>query len=58
MNRIPLAETRNYVRRVMENLGVYSALFSTSIATVEPNLYRAATIEWRTKPAALVQSTP
>jgi hypothetical protein len=37
---------------------VYSALFSTSIATVEPNLYRAATIEWRAKPASLVQSIP
>jgi soluble lytic murein transglycosylase len=58
VERIPLAETRNYVQRVMENLQVYSALFSTSIATVEPNLYRAATIEWRAKPASLVQSIP
>ena len=58
VERIPLAETRNYVQRVMENLQVYSALFGTSIATVEPNLYRAAMIEWRAKPASLVQSIP
>ncbi len=58
VERIPLAETRNYVQRVMENLQVYSALFGTSIGTVEPNLYRAATIEWRAKPASLVQSIP
>jgi soluble lytic murein transglycosylase len=58
VERIPLAETRNYVQRVMENLQVYSALFSTSIATVEPNFYRAATIEWGAKPASLVQSIP
>jgi soluble lytic murein transglycosylase len=51
-----LAETRNYVQRVMENLQVYSARFGTSIATVEPNLHRAATIEWRSKPASLHES--
>ena len=58
VERIPLAETRNYVQRVMENLQVYSALFGTSIATVEPNLYKAAMSEWRAKPASLVQSIP
>jgi peptidoglycan lytic transglycosylase len=58
VERIPLAETRNYVQRVMENLQVYSALFGTSIGTVEPNLYRAAMIEWRATPASLVQSIP
>jgi soluble lytic murein transglycosylase len=52
VERIPLAETRNYVQRVMENLQVYSARFGTSIATVEPNLHRAATIESRAKPAS------
>ena len=57
VERIPLAETRNYVQRVMENLQVYSALFGTSIAT-EPNLYREARIERRAKPASLVQSIP
>jgi soluble lytic murein transglycosylase len=56
VERIPLAETRNYVQRVMENLQVYSALFGSRIATVEPNLYREATIERRAKPASLVQS--
>ena len=58
VERIPLAETRNYVQRVMENLQVYSALFGSSIATVEPNLYREARIERRAKPASLVQSIP
>ena len=42
VERIPLAETRNYVQRVMENLQVYRARFGTSIATAEPNLHRAA----------------
>jgi soluble lytic murein transglycosylase len=53
VERIPLAETRNYVQRVMENLQVYGARFGTSIATVEPNLHRAASIERRSKPASL-----
>ena len=56
VERIPLAETRNYVQRVMENLQVYRARFGTSIATAEPNLHRAATIEWRSKPASLHES--
>jgi soluble lytic murein transglycosylase len=55
VERIPLAETRNYVQRVMENLHMYSALFDTSTATVEPNLYNAATIDGRVRPASLVQ---
>jgi soluble lytic murein transglycosylase len=58
VERIPLAETRNYVQRVMENLQVYSALFGASMSTVEPNLYRAAKIERRAQPASFVQSTP
>ena len=58
VERIPLAETRNYVQRVMENLQVYGARFGASIATVEPNLHRAATIEWHPKPATLVESIP
>jgi soluble lytic murein transglycosylase len=58
VERIPLAETRNYVQRVMENLQVYNARFGNSIATVEANLHRAATIEWRAKPAPLVESSP
>jgi soluble lytic murein transglycosylase len=51
VERIPLAETRNYVQRVMENLQVYSARLGASLATVEPNLHRAATIERHAKPA-------
>jgi soluble lytic murein transglycosylase len=45
VERIPLAETRNYVQRVMENLQVYRARFGGSITTAEPNLHRAATVE-------------
>jgi hypothetical protein len=44
VERIPFAETRNYVQRVMENMQVYRARFGASAATVEPNLHRAATI--------------
>ena len=51
VERIPLAETRNYVQRVMENLQVYGTRFRASIATAEPNLHRVATVKWRTKPA-------
>jgi soluble lytic murein transglycosylase len=45
VERIPFSETRNYVQRVMENLQVYHARFGTTMATVEPNLHRAATVE-------------
>jgi soluble lytic murein transglycosylase-like protein len=41
IERIPFAETRNYVQRVMENLQVYCARFGTNTAAVEPNLHRA-----------------
>jgi soluble lytic murein transglycosylase len=51
VERIPIAETRNYVQRVMENLQVYGARFGASIATVEPNLHRAANIDSHLKPA-------
>ncbi len=51
VERIPFAETRNYVQRVMENLPVYRARFGNTIATFEPNLHRAATMDWR--PAAV-----
>jgi soluble lytic murein transglycosylase len=50
VERIPMAETRNYVQRVMENLQVYAARLGTSVATVEPNLHRVTTIEPRAKP--------
>ena len=50
VERISLAETRNYVQRVMENLQVYAARLGASVSTVEPNLHRATAIEPRTKP--------
>ncbi len=50
VERIPLAETRNYVQRVMENLQVYGERFDDISATTEPNLHRAATVEWRLEP--------
>jgi soluble lytic murein transglycosylase len=50
VERIPLAETRNYVQRVMENLQVYGARMGASHATVEPNLHRVTTIDSRVKP--------
>jgi len=50
VERIPLAETRNYVQRVMENLQVYAARLGASVATVEPNLHRVTTMELRAKP--------
>jgi len=50
VERIPIAETRNYVQRVMENLQVYGARLGASLTTIEPNLHRATKVEWRTKP--------
>jgi soluble lytic murein transglycosylase len=58
VERIPIAETRNYVQRVMENLQVYRARFGASIAADEPNLHRAATVQPRAEPAAVEQSNP
>ncbi len=43
VERIPFAETRNYVQRVMENLGVYRERFGENTVATEPNLHRAAT---------------
>jgi soluble lytic murein transglycosylase len=51
VERIPFSETRNYVQRVMENLQVYRARFGASIATLEPNLHRTATVEMRAQSA-------
>ena len=50
VERIPISETRNYVQRVMENLQMYGVRFGTSVASVEPNLHRAANVEPRPKP--------
>jgi soluble lytic murein transglycosylase len=52
VERIPLAETRNYVQRVMENLQVYNARFGAKIVTIEANLHRLATSPRRTTPAS------
>jgi soluble lytic murein transglycosylase len=52
VERIPFAETRNYVQRVMENLQVYRQRFGDGIATTESNLHRAATIKWFQEPTA------
>ncbi len=57
VERIPIAETRNYVQRVMENLQVYRRRFGAGAATVEPNLHRAATVESRAEPS-LVEQIP
>jgi soluble lytic murein transglycosylase len=57
IERIPFAETRNYVQRVMENLQVYCARFGASTATVEPNLHRAAPVGSRANPV-LVEALP
>jgi soluble lytic murein transglycosylase len=51
VERIPFAETRNYVQRVMENLEVYRGRFGESTAAFEPNLHRAAAIDLPPKPA-------
>jgi soluble lytic murein transglycosylase len=50
VERISLAETRNYVQRVMENLQVYAARWGANVSTVEPNLHRVTTIESSAKP--------
>jgi soluble lytic murein transglycosylase len=50
VERIPLAETRNYVQRVMESLQVYAARLGAGVATAEPNLHRVTTIEPPGKP--------
>ena len=41
VERIPFAETRNYVQRVMENLQVYRVRFGATTSTVEPG-FRSA----------------
>ncbi len=57
VERIPLAETRNYVERVMENLQIYGARIGASVATVEPNLHRSSTLARSNRPI-LVDAIP
>jgi soluble lytic murein transglycosylase len=52
VERIPLAETRNYVQRVMENLQIYRARFGADIVTLEPNLHRPAAVNLGVAPAS------
>jgi soluble lytic murein transglycosylase len=58
VERIPFAETRNYVQRVIENLQIYGARFGASTATVEPNLHRAGAAALRAEPASPEQPIP
>jgi soluble lytic murein transglycosylase len=58
VERIPFAETRNYVERVMENLQVYRKRFGDITATVEPNLHRATVIEPHPVRTEVELSTP
>jgi soluble lytic murein transglycosylase len=51
VERIPFAETRNYVERVMENLQVYRARFGTPVAAAEPDLHHASAAEPASAPA-------
>jgi soluble lytic murein transglycosylase len=55
VERIPFAETRNYVQRVMENLQAYRARFDADTAV--PDLHPAASVDLRDKPT-LVDSIP
>jgi soluble lytic murein transglycosylase len=56
VERIPLAETRNYVERVMENLQVYCTRFGNTPMTVELNLQNPFTSLLRAEPNTLAQS--
>jgi soluble lytic murein transglycosylase len=58
VERIPFAETRNYVQRVMENLQIYGVRFGADIVTVEPNLHRPAAVALHTQPVSLEQAVP
>ena len=58
IERIPFAETRNYVERVMENLQVYRKRFGDVTATIEPNLHRSVVAEPRPGSTAVELSFP
>jgi hypothetical protein len=46
VERIPFAETRNYVQRVVENLQVYRTRFGADTLTIEPNLHALSTLSY------------
>jgi hypothetical protein len=56
VERIPFAETRNYLQRVMENLQVYCARFGVSTAARRAQPVPAATVASRD--AVLVEAFP
>jgi len=58
IERIPFAETRNYVERVIENLQVYRKRFGEMTATIETNLHRAVMVEPRPAPTAAESFLP
>jgi soluble lytic murein transglycosylase len=51
VERIPFAETRNYVERVMENLQVYRARFGSPVAAAEPDLHHGPAVGPGSAPA-------
>jgi soluble lytic murein transglycosylase len=51
VERIPFAETRNYVERVMENLQVYRARFGPPVAAAEPDRHHATAVAPASAPA-------
>jgi hypothetical protein len=55
---LPLAETPNYVQRVMENLQVYRARFGATAPTTESNLHRAAIVQSNAEPASTLSVEP
>ena len=52
VERIPFAETRNYVQRVMENLSVYRVRFGAAAVAGGPDAKRSERIQLRTEEAA------
>ena len=53
VERIPFAETRNYVQRVMENLQVYRVRFDSTLAAISPDPDPTPSVE-----PALVETVP
>ena len=53
VERIPFAETRNYVQRVMENLQVYRVRFDPTLAAVPPDPHPMPSVE-----PAVVEAVP
>jgi soluble lytic murein transglycosylase len=56
VERIPLAETRNYVQRVMENLQVYRARFDADVTVSKPDQQRVTKQESISTPLSSIES--